>query len=140
MRRAGIVLAAVVMMVASCAKPIEQPLPQTVADLSAVKSIEILDGAGQILLRGDVRTESESANAVERKAMLTGIGTTNARASADIDIERSNGATKSDEIAIKAEGLPAKATLKLVLDGQEATTLNTSDNGKLNLKLSRKTI
>ena len=70
--------------------------------------------------------------------MLTGIGTTNARASADIDIERSNGATKRDAIDIKAEGLPAKTTLKLVLDGQEATTVNTSDNGRLDLKLSRK--
>lgn len=139
MRRVGIVLAAVVMMAVSCAKKVEQPLPQTIADLNAVKSVEILDGTGQILLRGDFATKSESANSVERKAVLTGVGTSNARASADIDIERSNGAVKKDEMQLQAEGLPAKATLKLVVDGQEAMTFTTSDNGKVDLKLSRKT-
>jgi hypothetical protein len=127
------------MMAASCAKKVEQPLPQTIADLNAVKSVEILDGSGQILLRGDFATKSESANSVERKAVLTGVGTTNARASADIDIERSNGVVKKDEMQLQAEGLPAKATLKLVVDGQEAMTFTTSDTGRVDLKLSRKT-
>jgi hypothetical protein len=140
MRQSLIVLAAALVMAASCAtKQVEQPLPQTIADLNAVKSVEIQDGSGQLLLRGEFATRSESASAVERKATLTGVGKTNARASADIGIERSNGVVKKDEMEVQAEGLPAKATLKLIVDGQLATTFTTSDNGKVDLKLSRKT-
>ena len=97
-------------------------------NLTDAKVIEIRDDGGRVVLSG---TFSKS------EARLVSNGDAKARGLAEIEVEKSGAATKQ-EIEVAVENLPALATFKLLVDGNEVATFTTSKAGKRALKYTRK--
>lgn len=107
---------------------IKDALPAGI-NLTEAKLVEIKDDAGQVVLIG---TFSNSAAPLSSKDAGT-----RAKGLAEIEIEKSGAATKQ-EIEVAVENLPALATFKLIVDGNEVATFTTSKAGKRALKYTRK--
>lgn len=107
---------------------IKDALPAGI-NLTEAKLVEIRDDAGQVVLSG---TFSNYAAPLSSKNAAT-----KAKGLAEIEIEKSGTATKQEsEVAV--ENLPALATFKLIVDGNEVATFTTSKAGKRALKYTRK--
>lgn len=141
-RRASIVLLAVVVSAAASAClgriRLEQPLPPEFGDLAGVKQVEIVESSGQVLLKGTFDASSGSSANLERTAELTRPDGKAASAQAQIDIDRKDGMSE-EELVIKAEDLPYPASCKVVVDGREIAMFSTSQDGKIDLRIWRRT-
>jgi hypothetical protein len=135
---AAVVLGAATGVSVVGAQRMEATLPATLGDLINAQMIEVVDGAGQVLLHGTFKTTSNTPEETERKAELMSPTGQGAKGKADIEIARKNGTVSKDEVELEIEKLPVMARLTLLLDGQRLTTFITSKQGKAELKLSRK--
>jgi hypothetical protein len=107
---------------------IKDALPAGI-NLTDAKVVEIRDEGGKVLLSG---TFSNFA-----APLLSNDAVSKAKGLAEIEIEKSGAATKQ-EIEVAVEHLPALATFKLIVDGNEVATFTTSKAGKRALKYTRK--
>lgn len=141
-RRASIVLLAVVLSAAASAClgriRLEQPLPPEFGDLASVKQIEIVDSSGQVLLKGTFDTPSSNSANLERTAELTRPDGKAPTAEAEIDIDRKDGVSE-EELVIRAEDLPYPASCKVMVDGREIAMFSTTQDGKIDLRIWRRT-
>ena len=141
-RRASVVLLALALAVpmTACLGRIrlEQPLPPEFGDLAGVKQIEVVDSSGQVLLKGTFNTPSGSTDSLERTAELMRPDGKEAAGTAAIDIDRKDGVSE-EEIVIRAEDLPYPASCKVMVDGREIAMFSTAQDGKIDLRLWRRT-
>jgi hypothetical protein len=117
---------------------IQQALSPTFGDLARVQRVEIIDASGNVVLNGDFATTSEDSDEIERTAPLTAKGATRTRGTAEIEIARSKGVVTKDEIELTADGLPPRASCKLLVDGVQVSEFTTTNKGRVDLKLSRR--
>jgi hypothetical protein len=117
---------------------LEQPLPPEFGDLAGAKQIELVDASGQVLLQGTFNTPSGTADTLERTAELMRPDGKAAAGAAVIDIDRKDGVSE-EEIVVRAEDLPYPASCKVMVDGREIAMFSTTQDGKIDLRLWRRT-
>jgi hypothetical protein len=141
-RRASVVLLALALAVpvTACLGRIrlEQPLPPEFGDLAGVKQIELVDSSGQVLLKGTFNAPSGSPDTLERTAELMRPDGKAAAGAAAIDIDRKDGVSE-EEVVIRAEDLPYPASCKVMVDGREIAMFSTTQDGKIELRIWRRT-
>jgi hypothetical protein len=108
----------------------EKALPARI-NLRVAKVVEIRDDAGRVVLSGTFSRNTAVLSSKDAGATAHGM--------AEIEIENEGAAIKQ-EIEVKVKKLPAHATFKLIVDGNEIAAFTTSKSGKRALKYSRKEI
>lgn len=103
-------------------------LPEKIGDLNAVQVVEIFDQSGQVLLRGAMKTESNTTTLTERKADLVSPTGQKAKGKVAIKIERKDNSVKH-EVEVDLSGMPTSMQCELRLDGRQAGTFLTSKQG-----------
>lgn len=114
-------------------KEVKQPLPQSLADLAAMKVIEISDANGQTILKGEFVESGNDLNEIERTAMLAG---GSARGKASIEISNKKNGFTEKELEVETYNLAARAVFKVLIDGLEVASFTTDHTGKAELELS----
>lgn len=107
---------------------IKDALPAGI-NLTDAKVVEIKDDGGKVVLSGTFSNFAAPLASTDAVSKAKGL--------AEIEIEKSGAATKQ-EIEVAVENLPALATFKLIVDGNEVATFTTSKAGKRDLKYTRK--
>ena len=107
---------------------IKDALPAGI-NLTDAKSVEIRDEAGAVVLSGTFTNFAAPLSSKDSAGKAKGL--------AEIEIEKAGKANKQ-EIEVAVENLPALATFKLIVDGNEVATFTTSKSGKRALKYTRK--
>jgi hypothetical protein len=133
-------LALVCLMVAAYATGMpspetQQPLPSTVPDLASATRVEVSDN-GTVVLSGQLGPESDDGDEMKRLAQLTP-ASGNAKGEAEVELDTADRAKQ--ELEVEVEGLTARTTYQVTVDGQMAGTITTDVRGKGNLELSRNT-
>lgn len=141
-RRGSVILLAVGLLIGSFAcigtVRLQQTMSPTFGDLTSVKTVELVDSTGQVLMRGTFSAPpSTNGSKVERTAELARATGTGPAGEAEIEIERSNGISE-EEFLIKAEDLPYPASCRVLVDGNEIAAFSTSQDGKINLRVWRR--
>ena len=107
---------------------IKDALPAGI-NLADAKSVEIRNEAGVVVLSGTFANYAAPLSSKGSAAKAKGL--------AEIEIEKAGKANKQ-EIEVSVENLPALATFKLFVDGNEVAIFTTSKSGKRALKYTRK--
>jgi hypothetical protein len=114
----------------------EASLPEDVGDLSNATTVEVKDSTGAVVLRGHFVDSPEDDDDVERKATLTGSGTTaKATGEAEIEVSRSNNRL-DQEVEVSVSNLDPAATYTVFVDAKQLGTFQTNQNGKAELELA----
>lgn len=116
---------------------IEQSLEPTFADLTTLKTVEVVTHTGDVLLRGQFSEAAGEGARIERTAALTSPTNAATRGTAAIEIDRVNGLS-DEELRIELTDLPYPQSCRLVADGREVTLFSTTENGRLSLRLTRR--
>jgi hypothetical protein len=117
------------------AQEVKQPLPTSIGDLARVKSVEIKDSAGRVVLSGNFVTKSERDGDIEGKAVLTSTDA-NARGAAEFEISTGRNGKTVRELEVEVRQLAAGAQFTLFLDGQQAATFSTNQRGAAELEMT----
>ncbi len=135
----GLLVAGLLMSAAACLGTVrlEQSLSPAFGDLTTVKLVELVNGSGEVLMRGTFSAPSTSGAKVERTAELTRPTNQTPTGEVSIDVDRNAGISE-EEMIVKAEDLPYPASCRVMVDGLEVAAFSTSQDGKINLKLSRR--
>ena len=133
-------LAIVCMMVAAYATGMpspetQQPLPDSVADLSAATRVEVSEN-GTVVLSGQLGAEIDDGDEKKRTALLAA-ASGNAKGEAEVELDSAD--RTKQELEVEVEGLKARTAYQVAVDGQVAGTITTDVRGKGNLELSRNT-
>lgn len=137
-------LAAVCMMAAVYAtamptQEVQQPLPDTIADLAAATRVEVAQNS-TVVLAGEFGAEQPDGDEIKREANLAASANgSESRAEGEAEIELDTADRSKQELEIEVEGLAAQATYQVLVDGQVAGTITTDARGEGNLELSRNT-
>ena len=114
----------------------EASLPEDVGDLSNATTVEVKDSTGTVILRGHFVDSPEDDDDVERKATLTGSGTTaKATGVAEIEVSRTNNRL-DQEVEVSVSNLAPGATYTVFVDAKRLGTLQTNKNGKAEMELT----
>ena len=114
---------------------VQQSLSPTFGDLTALKNVELIGEAGQVLLRGTFEDTPGKNGKTVRVAQMGDIngphGTT------EIELDRANGISE-EEVTIRFRGLPYPVLCRLLADGKELAMFSTSEHGKVDMTLARR--
>ncbi len=114
----------------------EASLPEDVGDLSNATTVEVKDSTGTVVLRGHFVDSPEDDDDIERKATLTGSGTT-AKATGEAEIEVSRNNNRLDqEVEVSVSNLAPAATYTVFVDAKQLGTFQTNGNGKGEMELT----
>jgi len=114
----------------------EASLPEDVGDLSNATTVEVKDSTGTVVLRGYFVDSPEDDDDLERKATLTGSGTTaKATGEAEIEVSRSN-IRLDQEVEVAISNLAPDATYMVFIDAKQLGTFQTNKNGKAEMELT----
>ena len=113
------------------------PWPATLASLADVKLVEIKDGGGLVVLRGNFGASTTTKTGeIERQASLVGTAAdADAIGKAEIEISSRNNVT-DQEMEIEVKRLSASTEFSLVIDGQQVATFTTDRDGEAELEMS----
>jgi hypothetical protein len=123
-----LITAVVAAQVKSNSGRIVESLPAAIV-LNNAKLVEIRDKADNVVLSGTFANNRADLTSKELGSKASGL--------AEIEIEKAGAALKQ-EIEVEVQNLPALATFKLFVDGNEVATFATSKEGKRAMKYSRK--
>ena len=118
------------------AAEVQEPLPPAVADLATVSRIEVAENA-TIVLSGTFGAEVNAGSEIKREAPLTATMDTEATGEAEVELDAAD--RSKQELEVEVEGLTARATYQVMVDGQVAGAITTDARGKGSLELSRGT-
>ena len=119
---------------------IEQPLPQSFAELATVKEISVVADGGAVLMKGTFSDpQADPKGKLTRSATLTNPIPSGPAGTATIEIDKSSGLTE-EEIEIKLTNMPFPTNCRVMVDGKELTLFATMQKGKMNLELRRRVI
>ena len=130
---AVVCLTAAVYAAAMPAYETQQPLPAGVPDLTGVARVDVTEN-GNVVLAGQFGAEVADDDEIKRGAPLTATSGT-AKGEAEIELD-TNDRTKQ-EFEVDVEGLTARTTYQVLIDGQVAGTITTDARGRGSLELSR---
>jgi hypothetical protein len=116
---------------------VEQTLSTSFADLAAIKTLEVTTQSGEVLLSGTFTDAPASNGKVERTAALSSPSNAVSKGTASIEIDRSSGLSE-EEVVVKLEALPYPESCRLMADGRELTLFSTTENGKVEFRLTRR--
>lgn len=106
-----------------------QPAAQVSGDFRNAGTAEVRDAQGQVLLRGTFAPAGGDKDEVERKAQLSATES-GGKASGDAEVEYRTDEPNVQEIEFQVTGVPARAVLTLVLDGQDVISATANDKGR----------
>ena len=108
---------------------------QLTGDFRNAAAAEVVDAQGQPLLRGTfVAVDGDDKGEVERLAKLAPM-VAGSTASGEAEVEYQADAPTTQEIELKATGIPAGAQVSLVIDGTSIATATADKNGKVEVEL-----
>ena len=116
---------------------VEQSLSTTFGDLATVKTLEVTTHTGDVILRGTFGDSATASDKILRTAALTNPANATSKGTATIELDRTSGLSE-EELKVKLEGMPYPASCRLMADGRELTLFSTTENGRLEFKLTRR--
>jgi hypothetical protein len=142
-KKRGPILGLVIVCLAAAAyatamppQEVQQPLPNTIADLATVTRVEVAENS-TVILSGQLGPEETDGDEIKREARLTG---SVARAEGEAEVELDAADRTKQELEVEVEGLTARTTYQVLVDGQVAGTITTDVRGEGSLELSRPTV
>jgi hypothetical protein len=114
----------------------QRPLPAGIVDLATATRVEVAEN-NTVVLSGQFGGEIDDDDEVKREAVLTATGGSTAKGEAEIELDTAD--RSKQELEVEVEGLTARATYQVMVDGQVAGTMTTDARGKGNLELARGT-
>ena len=117
------------------AQEVQQPLPSGIADLATVSRIEVAEN-NAVVLAGQFGPEAEDGDEIKREAELSA-SNGNGKGEAEVELDAAD--RTKQELEVDVEGLTARTTYQVLVDGQVAGTFTTDARGKGSLELSRNT-
>lgn len=115
---------------------VKQPLPSSIGDLAAAKSVEIKDAAGQIVLSGTFVIENKLDGAVEGKALLTGTGiNAEAKGEAEFEVSKNRKGATEKELEVSVRKLAPSTSFSMFVDGQQVATFTTNQQGAAEVEM-----
>jgi hypothetical protein len=106
-----------------------------VADLATVSRVEVVEN-NTVILTGQFGAEIDDGDEIKREAPLTA---PSGAAKGEAEVEMDTADRSKQELEVEVEGLTARATYHVTVDGQQAGTFTTDARGKGSLELSRGT-
>lgn len=130
---------AAINVVSSDVSEVKQALPSNIGNLAEVKTIEIKDASGQLILSGNFGTPTQSAKEIERETVLTATSVMpKARGVAEVEISTDNASFTEQELELSVKHLSAGTKFFLFVDGQEVASFTTNHQGKAELEFTNK--
>ena len=118
---------------------VKQALPANIGNLSEVRSVEIQDAGGQVILSGNFGDAKQGRKELEREAVLTATNVMpKARGVAEIEIKTNDASFTEQELELSVKYLSAGAKFNLFLDGREVASFTTNHQGKAELEFTNK--
>jgi hypothetical protein len=131
----GVCLMAAAYATAMPSQEVQQPLPATVADLATVSRVEVAENS-TVVLTGNFGGEESDGDEIKREAPLTAA---NGNGTGEAEVELDSADRTRQELEVDIEGLTARTTYQVLIDGQVVGTITTDVRGKGSLELSRNT-
>jgi hypothetical protein len=114
----------------------EASLPVDVGDLSNAATVEVKDSSGAVVLTGHFVEAPEDDDDVERKATLTGSGTTaSSKGEAEIEVSRNDNRLVQD-VEVSVSNLNPGVTYTVFIDAKQVGTFTTNKSGKAEMELT----
>lgn len=104
-------------------------------DLRNAATVEMRDGQGQVVLKGDFTHVDEDADDTERKAALRSM-VANAKASGNAEIEFENEQPKEQEVEFAGRDLTPGMTYTLAIDGHDVATATADKRGRVEIEVN----
>jgi hypothetical protein len=118
---------------------VKQALPSSISNLSEVKTVEVKDAAGQLILSGNFGTPKQGVKEMEREAVLAPTNVIPAATGvAEIEISTDKAAFTEQELELSVKHLSAGTKFTLFVDGQEVAHFTTNHEGKAELEFTNK--
>ncbi len=125
----------IVVFAVSGMRDVRQPLPNALNDLASIKTVEIRDAGGQVVLNGNFTTWTERDGDLNGEALLNrGNSTANARGEADFEVSRERNGFIEKDLDVEVDDLAADTTYNLIIDGQQITSFSTNRRGDAELE------
>lgn len=132
---AALCVAAAAYATAMPSQEIQQPLPDTVADLATVTRVEVAANS-TVILSGTFGPEENDGDEIKREAPLTA-SSGNGKGEAEVELNAED--RTRQELEVDVEALTARTTYQVLVDGNVVGTITTDVRGKGSLELSRNT-
>ncbi len=130
-----LLLFGIVVFAVSSSRDVKQPLPPALNDLASIKTVEIRDAGGQVVLNGNFTTWTERDGDLNGKALLNRANSTaNARGEADFEVSRERNGFIEKDLDVEVDDLAADTTYNLIIDGQQITSFSTNRRGDAELE------
>jgi hypothetical protein len=118
---------------------VKQALPGSIGNLSEVKTIEVKDASGQLILSGTFSNAVQERKELERQAVLAATNVIPAATGvAEIEISTDNASFTEQELELSVKHLSAGTKFHLFVDGQEVAVFITNHQGKAELEFTNK--
>jgi hypothetical protein len=130
---------ATISVLSSEVQELKQALPTNINNLSEVKTVEIKDESGQLILSGNFGNATQDGTEVERETVLAATSVMPmARGTAEIEISTNKDSFTVQELELSVKHLPPGKSFKLFVDGQEVGSFTTNHEGKAELEFTNK--
>jgi hypothetical protein len=118
---------------------VKQALPGSINNLSEVKTIEVKDASGQLILSGTFGNAVQERKELERQAVLAATNVIPAATGvAEIEISTDKASFTEQELELSVKHLSAGTKFHLFVDGQEVASFTTNHQGKAELEFTNK--
>jgi hypothetical protein len=112
-------------------------LPAEFTDVSGISSVEVRDASGRVILQGTLGAPADDDDGeVERKATLAAKDGSSASGEAEVEFGKSGSVAATQEVEVSVEKLAVSTIYTVHLDGRQAASFTTDDNGKAEVELA----
>jgi hypothetical protein len=130
---------AAINVISSEVHEVKQALPGSLNNLAEVKTLEIKDADGRLILSGHFGSPKPSSDELERQTVLTATDVMpKAKGVAEIEISNTRASFTEQELELSVKQLSAGAEFYLFIDGQEVASFTTNHQGKAELEFTNK--
>lgn len=130
---------ATIKVLSSDVHEVKQALPSHISNLSEVKSVEIKDANGQLILSGNFGNATQDGKELEREAVLAATTVIPAATGvAEIEISTGKASFIEQELELSVKHLSAGTIFHLFVDSQEVAPFKTNHEGKAELEFTNK--
>lgn len=120
-------------------RQVEQPLPQSLDDLAAVRLIEVKDAGGQIVLSGSFTVKTKPNGDSEGNATLAATGVdADATGESEFEVSKKRDGSVGKELEVEVHNLAPGASFSLFVDGQQVAVFKTDPRGRADLEMSNR--
>lgn len=134
-----LLLFGIVVFAVSGSRDVKQPLPPALNDLASIKTVEIKDAGGQVVLNGNFTTWTERDGDLKGKARLNSTNViANARGEAEFEVSRERNGFIEKDLDVEVDDLAADTTYNLIIDGRQITSFSTNRRGDAELEFNNR--